>query len=55
MGYQTRRWKKVDDTFKRFDTVPECLGQTDRRTDGGTELLRHQHRACIHEWIQNAI
>jgi len=25
-------------TFRRFDTIPACDGQTDRRTDGRTEL-----------------
>jgi len=25
--------------LSRFDTVPACDGQTDRRTDGWTDLL----------------
>ena len=30
-GYPTV--KKFEDTFKRFDTIPVCDGQTDGRTD----------------------
>ena len=28
-----RRWKEFDDVYVRFDTIPECDGQTDERTD----------------------
>ena len=34
MGY--RVVKKHDNMFSRFDRVPACDGQTDRRTDGQT-------------------
>jgi len=30
-----------------FHTIPACHGQTDRRTDGRTELL-YQYRASVH-------
>ena len=29
-----RRRKKFDDKCSRLDTIPECEGRTDRRTDG---------------------
>jgi len=32
----TRRCKEFDDMCVRLDTIPECGGQTDRRTDGRT-------------------
>ena len=28
------RWKSRDPTLRRFDTVPQCDGRTDRQTDG---------------------
>jgi len=30
----TRQWRQFDDRLSRFDTIPACDGQTDRRTDG---------------------
>ena len=38
-GYQTV--KMFDDTFSRFDKIPACEGETDRRTD---VLRRHSPR-----------
>jgi len=29
-----RRWKKFDNGYNGFDTMPECFQQTDGRTDG---------------------
>jgi len=40
-----RRWKNFDNTFSRFDAIPECHGRTDRRTE-----LPYQYRA-LHSWI----
>ena len=31
-GWATRAMKKFGDIFIRFDTIPACDGQTDRRT-----------------------
>ena len=30
--------KNHDANFLRFDTIPECDGQTDGRTDGQTDI-----------------
>jgi len=38
--------KNGDDMLSRFHLVPERHGQTDRRTDGRTELL-YQYRASL--------
>jgi len=38
--------KNYDDTLSRFHLVPERNGQTDRRTDGQTDLL-YQYRASV--------
>ena len=35
-----------EDMFSRFDRTPERYGQTDKRTDGRTELL-YQYRASV--------
>jgi len=35
--------KNYDNTLSRFHTIPERIGQTDRRIDGQTDLL-HQYR-----------
>ena len=37
IGLRTVWWKNYDDTLSRFHTIPECHGQTDRRTDGRTD------------------
>jgi len=37
--------KKFNDTFSRFDTIPDCHG----RTDGRTELL-YRYRT-MHSWM----
>jgi len=33
-----QRWKPRPSAFPRFDTIPECDGQTDRRTEKRTDL-----------------
>ena len=37
MGYRVVR--KHDNMFSRFDTMPTCDGQTDRRTDRQTDRI----------------
>jgi len=50
-GAATRRCKKFEDMYNRFDRIPAC----DRRTDGWTDILRRhsrryvQHRAVRRE------
>ena len=46
-GVDTQRWKKCDDTFSRFVTIPVCDRQTDRQTDKLTtcdSIVRAMHR-----------
>ena len=38
--------KNCDDMLSRFRLIPERNGQTDRRTDGQTDLL-YQYRASV--------
>jgi len=45
----TRRWKKLDDMFSRFDKIPVCY----RRTDGRTDILRqHSPRYVWHRSVK---
>ena len=42
----TRWWKKIEDTFSRFDRMPACDRQTDRQTDWQTSfhgIVRAMH------------
>jgi len=38
--------KNCDDRLSRFHLIPERNGQTDRQTDGRTDLL-YQYRASV--------
>jgi len=46
-----RRWKKFDDRFSRFNTIPACIGQTDWQTDG---RICHNER-YFHEWMRTRL
>jgi len=35
----TRQWRKLDDTFSRFDRIPACDRQTDRQTSCDSIVL----------------
>ena len=37
--------KKFKDMFRRFDRIPACDRETDRRTDGQTDILRQRYVA----------
>jgi len=38
--WATRRWRRYHSAFPRFDTIPQCNGQTDGR------IWRSIHSAC---------
>ena len=55
-----RDGKKFDDTCNRFDKIPVCDGQTDRRTDiqtscDGTVRIMHTRRAVKITIIQQRL
>ena len=45
--WSTRRWKNFEDMYRpnRLDIIPECDGQTDKRTDRHLATDRHLVRA----------
>jgi len=42
IGGSTRWWKKINDMFSYFDTIPACDGQMDRQTSCDS-IVRAMH------------